>query len=68
MALAMDAPGASAVATGLAILVGVYVAVSAYTNRRLHPQEPPVIAPRIPVVGHVLEMALQGGRYVKSIG
>ena len=33
-----------------------------------HDDEPPIIASAVPYVGHLLGMALQGGRYVKGIG
>ncbi|KAK0672961.1 putative cytochrome P450 E-class, group IV [Cercophora samala] len=35
---------------------------------RLGKNEPPVIPSRIPFLGHVLGMLLQGGRYVKNLG
>ena len=38
--------------------------------RKADPREPPVVAPTIPIpfIGHLLGMALQGGKYVKNLG
>ncbi|KAI1091098.1 cytochrome P450 [Rostrohypoxylon terebratum] len=38
------------------------------TTRKLHPSEPPILAPPIPLIGHLLGMALHGGRYIKNLG
>lgn len=35
---------------------------------KVHPDEPTVIPPRVPIIGHLLGMAIHGGKYVKSIG
>ncbi|KAF7298855.1 Cytochrome P450 [Mycena indigotica] len=37
-------------------------------SRKVHSDEPPIIAPAIPFVGHLLGMLFQGGRYIKGIG
>ncbi|KAL7946538.1 cytochrome P450 [Trichoderma barbatum] len=40
-----------------------------YTSgRKLHPSEPTVIQPWIPLIGHLLGMAMHGGRYIKRLG
>ncbi|KAL7932692.1 cytochrome P450 [Trichoderma chlorosporum] len=40
-----------------------------YTSgKKLHPSEPTVIQPWIPVIGHLLGMAMHGGRYIKRLG
>ncbi|KAJ7666162.1 cytochrome P450 [Mycena polygramma] len=49
----------------VATLFGVARQLSA---RKLDPREPPVIIPAIPFIGHLLGMALYGGRYLKEIG
>lgn len=36
--------------------------------RKIHLNEPTVIPPKIPFVGHLLGMAAHGGKYVKNIG
>ena len=52
------------------VLVAIYAITSRLSLRQDDPREPPVVAPIIPIpfVGHLLGMALQGGRYVKSLG
>lgn len=40
-----------------------------YTSgRKLHPSEPTVVQPWIPLIGHLLGMAIHGGRYIKRLG
>ncbi|KAL7790441.1 cytochrome P450 [Trichoderma ceciliae] len=40
-----------------------------YTSgKKLHPSEPTVIQPWIPLIGHLLGMAMHGGRYIKRLG
>ncbi|KAK1244673.1 hypothetical protein MKX07_003472 [Trichoderma sp. CBMAI-0711] len=40
-----------------------------YTSgRKLHPSEPTVVQPWIPVIGHLLGMMVYGGRYIKRLG
>lgn len=68
MVVTFDLLPVSGLATGVAVLVGLYLVLSALSSRRLHPQEPPIIAPAIPFVGHLIGMALEGGKYVKSLG
>ncbi len=38
------------------------------SGRKLHPSEPTVVPPWIPFIGHLLGMALHGGRYIKRLG
>lgn len=40
-----------------------------YTSgKKLHPSEPIVIQPWVPLIGHLVGMALHGGRYIKQLG
>lgn len=40
-----------------------------YTSgKKLHPSEPIVIQPWVPLIGHLMGMALHGGRYIKQLG
>ncbi|KAL2203085.1 cytochrome P450 [Sarocladium strictum] len=56
---------ASAIGIGLVtILVGLHYS----SGIKVHPKEPRVIRPWVPVIGHLLGMALSGGRYVKRLG
>jgi hypothetical protein len=55
---------ASWVIGGLTLLLTVYYV----SGLKAHPKEPKVIRPWIPVVGHLVGMALHGGRYVKRLG
>jgi hypothetical protein len=58
-----------AVGTVVAALVStVYLILYRLQTRKRHPDEPPIIASGVPFVGHLLGMALQGGKYVKGIG
>ncbi|KAI0419450.1 cytochrome P450 [Xylaria grammica] len=58
----------SPIATCIAIVVAAYGLVYQYSKQKLDVKEPPVIASGIPFVGHVLSMALHGGKYIKNIG
>lgn len=54
-----------------AIIVGALTLFSALrfmSNRKLHPNEPIILPSWIPFIGHLLGMALQGGRYIKRLG
>ncbi|KAI1411128.1 cytochrome P450 [Hypoxylon sp. FL1857] len=55
-------------ATALIGIITLYFIAHQLSSRKIDPREPPVIAPAIPVVGHVLGMALLGGRYIKNLG
>lgn len=35
---------------------------------KVHPNEPTVIPPKVPFVGHLLGMTMHGGKYVKMTG
>lgn len=35
---------------------------------KIHPNEPTVIPPKVPFVGHLLGMTIHGGKYVKTTG
>ncbi|KAI0836329.1 cytochrome P450 [Hypoxylon sp. FL0890] len=58
----------SASATAIIGIITLYFITYQLCSRKIDPREPPVIAPIIPVVGHVLGMALLGGRYIKNLG
>ncbi|KAJ6437811.1 putative DNA helicase INO80 [Purpureocillium lavendulum] len=49
-------------------LVTFAVALRHVSARKLHPDEPTVLPPWIPFVGHLLGMALEGSRYIKRLG
>lgn len=49
-------------------LLTLLVALRYASSRRLDPREPVVLPPAIPFVGHVVGMALFGGRYIKRLG
>ncbi|KAK4044260.1 cholesterol 7-alpha-monooxygenase [Parachaetomium inaequale] len=57
----------TAVAT-IAILLTSYVLLYRWQLVKADPDEPPIIPSAVPFVGHLLGMALQGGRYVKNLG
>lgn len=63
--LDLAVPGATAVIVGL---VTVYLALRYASGRKLHPSEPTVLPSWIPFIGHLIGMALQGGRYIKRLG
>ncbi|TQV97407.1 cytochrome p450 protein [Cordyceps javanica] len=48
-------------------VVTLYIVLRYMSSRKLHPSEPTVLVPWIPLVGHLLGMALQGGRYMKHL-
>ncbi|KAK1759663.1 cytochrome P450 [Echria macrotheca] len=52
----------------VASLSTLYLVLYKLQTAKKHADEPPIIASGIPFVGHLLGMALHGGRYVKSIG
>ncbi|KAK0707411.1 cytochrome P450 [Lasiosphaeris hirsuta] len=58
----------TAALTAIAVVGGVYLLLYRMQTARKHPDEPPIIASAVPYVGHLLGMAMQGGRYVKGIG
>ncbi|KAI1100804.1 cytochrome P450 [Jackrogersella minutella] len=54
--------------TFLITLLTLYLLLYRLSARKLSPDEPPVLAPAIPICGHVLGMALFGGKYIKNLG
>jgi len=54
-----------AVVTALCTVAFVF---GRFSSRKSHPNEPTVIPPWIPFIGHLVGMALHGGRYVKKLG
>ena len=58
-------PGATTVVLGLAVALVVSRFAS---GRKLHPNEPTVLPSWIPFVGHLIGMAVYGGRYIKRLG
>lgn len=65
--LGMDSfpSGATTVVLGLVTIV---VALRVAAGRKLHPNEPTVLPSWIPFIGHLVGMALYGGRYIKRLG
>lgn len=63
--MAVAAPSAGTVFVGFVTLLLVLRYAS---GRKLHPNEPTVLPPWVPFVGHLLGMAIEGGRYIKRIG
>ncbi|KAK1767814.1 putative cytochrome p450 protein [Phialemonium atrogriseum] len=55
-------------ATAAAVVLTLYLVLYKLQTVKTHPDEPPIIASGIPFVGHLLGMALKGGRYIKQIG
>ncbi|KAI1801494.1 cytochrome P450 [Daldinia bambusicola] len=58
----------SAGTTALVAGITIFFLAHHLSSRKLDPREPPVLAPAIPVIGHLLGMALLGGRYIKNLG
>ncbi|KAI0104398.1 cytochrome P450 [Daldinia grandis] len=54
--------------TAIVVAITIYFIAYQLSSRKIDPREPPVIAPVIPLVGHLLGMALLGGRYIKNLG
>ncbi|KAJ9131314.1 Cytochrome P450 [Coniochaeta hoffmannii] len=52
----------------LLLLATLYALLHHLHLRPRHPREPPIIPSRLPYLGPLLGMALQGGRYLKGIG
>ncbi|KAH8903445.1 cytochrome P450, partial [Coniochaeta sp. PMI_546] len=49
-------------------ILTLYLALYRLQTRPRHPNEPPILPSRLPFVGPLVGMALQGGRYLKQIG
>ncbi|KAI0120454.1 cytochrome P450 [Hypoxylon sp. NC0597] len=58
----------SASATAIIGIITLYFITYQLSSRKIDPREPLVIAPTVPIVGHILGMALLGGRYIKNLG
>ncbi len=58
----------SAFATAAAVALTLYLILYRLQTIKSHPNEPPSIASTVPFVGHLLGMAIHGGRYIKGIG
>lgn len=55
-------------ATVTIILLALSFAFRYTSGEKLHPSEPTVIQPWVPLIGHLLGMAMHGGRYIKRLG
>jgi len=55
-------------ATAALALAAVYAVLYALQLRKHDPDEPPIVPSRIPFVGHLIGMAVLGGRYTKRLG
>ncbi|KAK5626333.1 hypothetical protein RRF57_002048 [Xylaria bambusicola] len=58
----------SPIATCIIIIFTVYGLVHRYSAQKVDAREPSVIPSIIPFVGHILGMALYGGKYIKNLG
>ncbi|KAK3316322.1 cytochrome P450 [Apodospora peruviana] len=68
-AAAPAAPGGTVLFTSvLAITLSLYALLYHLQKQPSHPDEPPIIPSTIPFIGHLLGMAVEGGRYIKNIG
>lgn len=55
-------------ATAAIVVLTLYLVLYKLQTAKAHPNEPPIVASGVPFVGHLLGMALKGGRYIKQIG
>ncbi|KAI0021806.1 cytochrome P450 [Xylariomycetidae sp. FL0641] len=58
----------STVVTCAAAVITLYAVAYQLCTRKHDPNEPHVVAPLIPYVGHLLGMAIYGGKYMKGLG
>ncbi|KAI1310637.1 cytochrome P450 [Xylaria venustula] len=58
----------SSIATCIAIVFAAYGLMYQYSTQKLDAKEPTIIASGIPFIGHILGMALHGGKYIKNLG
>ncbi|KAJ8133009.1 hypothetical protein O1611_g616 [Lasiodiplodia mahajangana] len=58
----------SPIATCIVVVAAAYALAYQSATQKLDTKEPPVIAPVIPFIGHILGMALHGGKYIKNLG
>lgn len=56
------------IATVTAGILALALILRYTSGQKLHPSEPIVIQPWIPLIGHLMGMALHGGRYIKQLG
>lgn len=61
MAISVTAMGA----LGLVIAVGVFL--SNLLRPKLDPREPPVVYPKVPLLGHIIGMLREGPLYYKKV-
>ncbi|KAH8884603.1 cytochrome P450 [Thozetella sp. PMI_491] len=54
--------------TAAAVVLTLYLLLYRLQTVKAHANEPPIIASAVPFVGHLLGMAIHGGRYIKGIG
>jgi cytochrome P450 len=52
----------------LVAVVTLYTITYQLSTRKHDPREPPILASKLPYVGHLLGMALYGSRYIKTLG
>ncbi|KAJ7069622.1 cytochrome P450 [Mycena amicta] len=50
------------------VLTTFYLVLYRLQSTKVHSDEPPIVAPTIPFIGHLLGMAFKGGKYIKGIG
>ncbi|KAI1369911.1 cytochrome P450 [Xylaria arbuscula] len=58
----------SPVSTCIGIAVAIYVLLYRIAAQKVDANEPTVITSKIPFIGHILGMALYGGKYIKNLG
>ncbi|KAI1826749.1 cytochrome P450 [Xylaria intraflava] len=58
----------SPIATCISIIVVAYAIMYRYSTQKLDAREPLIITSGIPFIGHLLGMALHGGKYIKNLG
>ncbi|KAI0391943.1 cytochrome P450 [Xylariaceae sp. FL0594] len=68
MTLSTEGWPLSPAATCLAILAVGYVLLHRSSTLKCDDREPPILASPIPFIGHILNMALYGGKYIKNLG
>jgi hypothetical protein len=61
-------PTQTILAAGVTALLTLVLLLRPLPARKVHPSEPTVISSWIPFIGHLLGMAMYGGKYVKKLG
>ena len=51
----------------LAVVAVLYVLAERFMSIKLDPKEPPMVAPKIPYVGHILGLIQHGSHYYSRI-